>query len=286
MPKSRVQRAKDWLTLLFLSLGFIYLVLGAANRLSEILSRPLIPKHIEPSPSELATIFFGASSLGLIMFSLLLAAAAIIEWQSVKGEVKKVTEAAEASLERVTQATQLNEQRVSALDARMEARNSEIEKELRGRVDAVMGAMIGVLHSRPDEDTQDEERRDYVAEAVHHIRAGYDRLKELEGRGRYMALNNLVYFTCLLGDVADRDEMVKHGRDLLDVGRQYRHLPSAAPYLMTYCRVVFVYISDRDEIEQALAIAQELLERGLTKLQRKEATYLVTSLTAKLKGEG
>jgi hypothetical protein len=63
----------------------------------------------------LATIFFGASSLALIIFSLLLAGAAIIEWQAVKENIKQATQAANRAAETVT------------------GRLGDLEKEIRGR---------------------------------------------------------------------------------------------------------------------------------------------------------
>jgi hypothetical protein len=276
MPnKSRIQTAKDWLTVLFLGAGFICLVLVAANMLSIVLSRPVVSGHIAMTEAELTTILFGASSTGLILFSLLLAGAAIIDWRSLKREI-------ETALERATEATRANDERVRSLETIVASRLLEIETELRGRVDAVMGAMIGTLHSKPDADLQDEEALDYISEAIYHIRAGYDRLKGSDVKGKYMALNNLVYFSCMMRAKEDQDETLQHGRELLEVGRQNRHLAYASPYLLTYCRVILVYSSNRDEIEQAAAIATNLQEKGLTKLQRREANYLVASLTSKL----
>jgi hypothetical protein len=280
MARSRLQRAKDWLTVLFLSAGFIYLVLGSANLLSVVLARPLVQGHLAMTQAELATILFGASSIGLVLFSLLLAGAAIIEWQSLKADVKKLTDAAEVTLEKAEEATRSSVNEIGTLRKRLDA-------ELRGRVDAATGFMIGAANSQPDSDGQEEAAKDYLAEAIHHIRRGYDRLKDLDGNGKYMALNNLVYFSCLLGDIANRDELVKYGQDLLQVGRRFRDLPYAAPYLMTYCRVVLVYSAKRSELEQAQAIAKTLLDNGgLTSLQKKEATYLVASLGTRLARAG
>ena len=215
-----------------------------------------------------------------------------MEWRSLKAEVKSASASVETLLANTTQATENNEKRVKELATNVKTRTDAIEKEMRdrtdgiemeirGRTNAVMGAMIGTLHSRPYRDPQDEEEKDWIAEAIHHIRSGYEILRKLEGRGKYMALNNLVYFTCLLGDKADRDEMLTYGREMLRVGRQSG--PSyAAPYLMTYCRVALVYSSDRAELEQAKAIAQKLEETAFTKLQKREATFLVASLTKSL----
>lgn len=243
--------------------------LGSAFFIMEILQERPHPGAMPPSLNDLAAILFGASSVALIIFSLLVSAAALIEWRSLNGQAKRVTDSAKKVLANTAKANQANEKRINAL-----------EEEIRGRVDAVMGAMIGTLHSQPDKDAQREEDRDYIAEAIHHVRAGYERLKSLEGTGKYVALNNLVYFTCLQGDKASRDEMLEHGRELLKVGRESRQPSYAGPYLMTYCRVVLVYSSDRHELEKAKAIAQDLT--GLTKLQKREATYLVASLSSKL----
>ncbi len=264
--------------------GMIFLWMGSALFLMKVLSEEPDTRNLAPSLSDLATVFFGASSLALIIFSLLVAVAALIQWQSVETKVQRLTEAAEAALARVDQATQDNENRVSSLEERMKKKLGALEAELRGRVDAVMGTMIGNLNSNPTSPVQREEDKDYISEAIHYAQRGFDRLKELDGNGKYMALNSLVYYSCLLGSNAKSDLLLEQGKVLRDVGRKYEHLPYAAPYLLSFCRVELVYGTDLADLKQALAIAQGLLEMKLTPLIRKEAAYLVASLTEKLTG--
>jgi hypothetical protein len=264
--------------------GTVLLYATSAYFIARVLSMRKPITGSTPSVGDLAAIFFGASSLGLIVFSLVVAVAALIQWQALKSEIGRIAEAAEANLDKTNKATLENEERVKSLEKTMQEQVKALETELRGRVDAVNGAMIGTLHSDPASPTQSDDDKDYIAEAIYHCQRGYDRLKELPGNGKWMALNSLVYFSCLLGSQAKRDLLLQQGRQLRDVGRQYEHLPYAAPYLLTFCHVALVYGSDRDELMQALAIARNRLETNLTSLQKKEATYLVASLTAKLAG--
>jgi len=260
----------------------------------------------KPNRSDLIDLFSGASSLALIMFSLLLALAAIIGWQSLRLDVEAIKAKAEGVLETtatsivesartksdlISKVTEIEsglrstiagmEATVAALQAELKDKTEKAGRESRGRVDAVMGAMIGILHSKPYQDAVNPEERDFLVEAIQHIKAGYKRLKDLEGKGKYMAMNNLAYFTCLLGDKAAADEMLEFGRELLREGRENEHQSSGVPYLLTYCRIVLVYNSNREAIDQAIAIARKLAG-GLTKLQKREADYLVASLLSKL----
>jgi hypothetical protein len=264
--------------------GVIFLWMASGFLLAKVLSSRAPHPGATATVGDLAAIFFGASSLALIIFSLVVAVAALIQWQALKNDVQRVTEAAEATLAKVVGATQQNEERVKSLEVKMQESFKAVDTELRGRVDAVNGAMIGTLHSDPASPTQEEDDKAYISEAIHHCQRGYDRLKELPGNGKFMALNSLVYFSCLLGSQSKRDLLLEQGRQLRDVGRQHEHLPYAAPYLMSFCRVALVYSSDRDEIEQALAIGRNLLDTNLTNLQKKEATHLVASLATKLGG--
>lgn len=291
--KSQMQTAKDWLTILFLLVGLVYFVAGSANHLSEVFSRPLDKGQTGPAPSEITTLFNGASSLALIMFSLLLGFAAIVGWQSLRHDVETIKEKAEDLLDktekvnsdnvkRVTDLESSMTKRVTDLESNMKEKNKQIEEEIRGRADAVTGNLIGTLHSVPTNDYQSDADQAYLAEAVHHAQRGYERLKELPGNGKYMALNNLVYYSCLLRLQSKRKELIEQARELRDVGRKYKARPSVAPYLMTYARVMLVYGSDRNDWQEALGTIREVLDMGLTKLSRREAEYIEASLQGKL----
>lgn len=209
-----------------------------------------------PGVGDMATILFGASSLALILFSLLVGGIAIIGWQSIKEELRK------------------------AIEASTHERINLVEKELRGRVLAVIGFMIGSQNSNPEKLHQDE-YRSALSEAVWYLQKGYDILKDLEGRGKYMALNNLVYYSCLYGDELKRDYLLKQARVLKELGQEL-NWPTA---LLTYCRVILQWSPSIEDLRDARAIASATLRMNLTERQKKEATFYVASLTEKTRKE-
>jgi hypothetical protein len=217
---------------------------------------------VPPSLSDLATIFFGASSVALIIFSVLLAGAAIIEWQSVKETIKQATEAANRAADAAS------------------GRIGNLEKEIRGRVDSLMGLMLATVHSDPLALKQKEEKKDYIAEAVYYCQQGYDRLEDVEGYGKYMALNNLLFYSCLLGKEAKREVFLEQSLRLRNVGHKFK----AAAYLLTYCRVLLTYSNDLGALNEALAIAEQEIpdETNPTPLQKLEAARYVIWLREKI----
>jgi len=315
MPRrTRLQTIKDVAVIVFCLVGLLYMVSMGADRISQVLNRPLAkpkPKAAPaagapaeksaapagkaaeaegkdaedegiPTKSELTDLFSGASAFALIMFSLLLALAAIIGWQSLRHDVEMVKTAAEEVLEKAAIASSDNVARVSDLASSVETTNKKFEEELRGRVDAVMGTLIGTLHSVPTEADQSETDQAYLAEAIHHAKQGYERLKKLPGNGKYVALNSLVYYSTLLR-LPRRAELLEQAQDLRDIGRKYQDRSTVAPYLITYARAMLVYSSDRAEIEEALGTIQDVLGMGgITKLSEREALFIKDSLSTKL----
>lgn len=203
---------------------------------------------------DLATVLFGASSLALIIFSLLVAGVAISGWQSLKSDVRKEVEAA-------------THQRIDTL-----------EKEFRGRVFSIFGFMIGALHSNPNQLDQGE-NKDYLSEAVDHCRRAYNILKEIEGPAKFTALNNLVYYSCLSGEETSRDYLLEQAQVLKRLGQE-KNYPDA---LLTYSRVMLQYSSDIAALQDARSIANALLRASkVSERQKKEAAFYVASLTDKV----
>jgi hypothetical protein len=249
-------------TLLALSFHLVWTALTLGN-----------PAKNLPSLGDFAGLLFGASSIGLIIFSLLLAIAAIFEWQSLKSEIQKEIKASEAAQERIKDLEEKTEKKVTG-----------VEKELQGRVFTVMGMVIGTLHSGPTVQNLTDEDKDYLAEAVYLSQKAYDILKNVEGStAKYPALNNVVDFSCLLGLELERDRLLTQGRELRDVGLQYEAgSPHAVPYLLTYCKVVWTYGSNLEELREALRIVQGLQRKNLTNLQKKEAAKFAASLVDRI----
>ncbi len=317
MPRrTRLQKTKDVSVIVFCLVGLLYMVVDGGDRISQILNRPLAkpePKAAPaagaaaqesaapagkdvkaerqeskaediPTKSELTDLFSGASAFALIMFSLLLALAAIVGWQSLRHDVEVIKLAAEEVLEKAESTNKDNVARVSVLGSSMETMTTKLEEELRGRVDAVMGTLVGTVHSVPTKEDQSETDQAYLAEAIRHAKQGYQRLKKLPGNSQYVALNSLVYYTTLL-KLPKTKELMKQARDLRDIGRQYQDRPSAAPYLITYARAMSVYSLDRAELEDAMGTIQDvLMMEGITKLSEREALFIRDSLSTKLAG--
>ena len=286
-----MKRAANLIRIIFWVSGIVLLWTGSAFFLSGVLSRKPA-ECTTPTLGDLATVFFGASSLALIIFSLIIAIAAIVEWQSLKRDVSAIIAEANASRERIDRVTKENEERVANLEQAMTSRLqtleqsgrqgiARVEKEMLGRVNTIMGLAIGTVHSDPLARRQQEEKRDYLAEAVYFCQKGFDTLRELEGDGKYMALNNLLYYSCLL-ELPKRDLLLKQGGQLLEVAEKYEGSRYVAPYFLTFCRVMATYESDRARLQEALSIAEGLLEKGLTSLQKKEARLYVALLQEKL----
>src|SRR6202035_5231424 len=245
------KKTPRWMKLLVLA-GVIVVLWAAAFRL--IMGAVGVGGPARPLPSfgDMANVLFGASSLALIMFSVLVGALAVVGWESLKTNVRRDVETATHG-------------RITAL-----------ENELQGRVLSIIGFMIGALHSNSDKLEQDE-HKDYLSEAVLYCEQGYDILKGVEGRGRHMALNNLVYYTCLYnqGTAAKREDLLKQARALKATGDEL----DAPNLLLTYCRAVLQYGS-AEERSKALKVAEKLLLRdSLTNLQKREATFYVASLS-------
>ncbi len=222
-----------------------------------------IPAKSLPSLGDMATLLFGASSIALIIFSLLIGGIAIAGYQTLREGVKKDIEAA------------------------TQQRFQNLEKELRGRVISAIGLITGTLYSKPEKLVQDPSDREYLSEAVHYCSEAYKLLKDVGGNAQFMALNNLAYYSCLhtSGDKPDpllRDDILKMARKLREVGQE-KHYPEA---LLTYCRAILQFSSDYTEVDEAHSIAESLLGKELTSRQRKEVTFYVTSLKSKLQKPG
>jgi hypothetical protein len=212
------------------------------------------PAESLPDVGHLATILFGASSLALIIFSLLVAGVAVSGWQTLKNDVRKEVEAA-------------THKRIDIL-----------EKEFRGRSFSIFGFMIGALHSNPNQLDQGE-NKDYLAEAADHCRKAYNILKEIEGNAKYTALNNLVYYSCLSGEETARDYLLEQAHILKKIGQEKNHPDS----LLTYCRAILQYSSNINELQDARSMGSSLLRTSLTsERQKKEANFYVASLTDKI----
>jgi hypothetical protein len=237
---------------LLLWAGSFYFVVAALRRASLAQGPPL------PAPGELMTLLFGASAISLGLFTIFAGGVAIFGWQSLKQDIAK-------------------DVRVS-LHKQIDA----LERELRGRVLAAIGMVLGLFYVRAEKSPHDEEtseRADFLAEAVQHCWAAYKLLKDLEGNGKYMALNNFLYFSAVQGATASRDFLLDKAKELKRVGEEKSHWEG----LLTYCRVILEFSDSIEELKGAHLLASQLDKKSeLTNRQKREAASYAASLSARL----
>jgi hypothetical protein len=214
--------------------------------------------------SNLATLLFGASGISMAVFSLIVGGVAVLGWSTLKENVRKEVED------------------VIREDLK------KLEKELRGRVLAAVGMVLGLFYARTDDvmpgkgsdrQARAAERSDYLAEVVGHCWRAYKELKEVNSLGQYMALNNYVYFSSLHGNPDSRSLLLERATDLRKVAEEKSYWDA----LLTYCLAISTFSNEQTKIREAHKLAQELEKKGdLTVRQRREAAQLAASLSSLL----
>jgi len=307
--------------IVFSILGVVVLVLGSAYLVTLIIATG--QGAARPDWNNLANTFSAASSLALIIISIIVALAALVQWPSLKADVRKEIEASQAAQKVTRRAMIIIQKRMEKLSGEMRQRVEKLEqntaqvvgkleeatqgkvealaadvqkqfdalmrtiderteqtvKEFRARATTIMGFMIGTLHSDSLKEVQEPEDRDYLAEAVYLCQKGYDDLKEVKGEGKYMALNNLVYFSTLLGLADNPEILLEQAREIKHYVAQAKHAP---PYTLTFCRAVARYGTDLNELKEALFLADQISTSDVTATIRTEALDVVASVRKRI----
>jgi hypothetical protein len=217
-----------------------------------ILRGPIPPVRATLTSVDFESLVFGASSVALIIYSVMIGIVAFFGYDSLKRNTADEVQA--------------------ALRDKMDM----LDKELRGRVALVTGLILGIIHSTPDEQTE-EERRGYLAEGVTHCEQAYKDLSQVNIDTQYTALNNLVYYSCALGAGYKREFLLDKAEELRVFSQKIGWIEG----LLTYCRAILDLSEDPQKIESAYRIASGLGNDNLTERQRNEATTYVASLRSK-----
>jgi hypothetical protein len=310
MPASK----RDRRGIVFSVLGVIFLVLGSASFLLYIVWNAPVKNADSPDWSQLGTMFSGASSLALVIISLIVAAAALVQWPSLKADVRKEIEASQAAqkvtrramimiqkrlekladeLERQVKTLKEDanrtvdileesmEEKVEALKADVRESASQTAKEVRARAITIMSFLIGTLHSDPKAEIQKEEDKEYLAEAVYLCNKGYEDLRQVSKEGAYMALNSLVYYSTLLRLDEKRELLLDQAREIKNYTEKATH---AAPYILTFCRTVGTYGTDIEELKEANFLADRIsTSSDVTQMTKSEATHVVALIEKRIK---
>jgi hypothetical protein len=206
-----------------------------------------------PPLSDLATLLFGATSIALFIFSMLIAFLAIFGWRNLQEDIRE-----KVRLEASERIKDLERSRISPL-----------ENEAKGRVLTALGYLMGEMSINPKSlEVIDRER---LSEAVRLCREAYEVLRQMEGPAEYMSLNNLVFYSSLSGDI-HKTVLLKQARDLKNVGQERR----STILLLTACRAILLYGEDNGERQDIFEILSLMkLREGISERERKEAERLL-----------
>lgn len=220
------------LTLIF---SFIALVLVT----SAYLAKPGIEMLKSQEPADLATIFFGASSISLMVFAILVALLVVSGWQSIK---------------------QVNQEHAE-----------KVEAASRGRSFANLGYLIG--ESSITSDSLSPTDRERLEEAIDYCRRGYELLKNTGSPDEFTVLNNLLVYSCVLHDGSKRHSILEGARRL----RAFADEHDSPNLLLTYVRTIIEFSLEPTEIAEACSIlVKARVDPRLNAKQKREAEYFAS----------
>lgn len=197
--------------------------------------------------SNLMTLLFGASTISLGVFALLAGGFALFGWGSLKENVKKEVE--ESLRERI----------------------HVIEKELRGRSSNIVGYVIGENSVTPDGLSPSNQER--VREAIQNCQEAYTLLKDTGLPIEFAALNNYLYYSCILGDTSRRGYLLTSAERLREAAEER----NSYNLLLTYARTVLTFSLDQKQRDEACRLVADITKSAkLNEKQNREAMYLAS----------
>jgi hypothetical protein len=138
---------------------------------------------------------------------------------------------------------------------------------LEGRLISLLGYVLGEASMKPGSSFEPSDR-DRLEQAVSLCQKGYGLLRHIEGPAKYMALNNLVYYSSIAKDELRRGYILSSARELRSAGMER----SDVNILLTACRAILQFSGDELERREALDILRQVKEFGkTTNRERKEA---------------
>jgi len=231
-----------------------------------------------------------AISLGLVLFSLVLALAAVVGWsrmeQFVREKVDRDTHEQRKTIHGLSQdlgrevrdahnaATEagdqlrgevrslmanLEEEKVAILDE-AKAISGQASEELQGRLRGSTALVLGRLARDPDNYLKFI-RKDLLDRAIDAAEASYQQLKAANSKHQWNAMNNLVFYRALRGDEFSWQQSIEFAEQLrarVEEGMDKLH------FLSTYVRVLGEFAAKTEHPADYLRKAEETLEFLLT----------------------
>jgi hypothetical protein len=235
-----------WIRLAFL-VAFVVLLWFDCYSLSERFSAATRAPSATGRPPETSSVLFNAASLSLFSISVFIAVLAIFGWGAIEETIR------------------------AAVKSETAERLKALEDELRGRALALGGFVMGEISVSDDYLSVTSAER--LKNAVNGCTQGYELLKSVEGAGQYMALNNLLTYSCILGEKARRGFLLEGARKLRKVGEEH-DVPNL---LLTSCRTILTFSLDPQEKDDACRMIPDLqADPRLNPKEKREADYLAS----------
>lgn len=139
--------------------------------------------------------------------------------------------------------------------------------EMKGRIFAMSGRLLADASTDPIDPlkVRDSEK---LNEAVALCQEGYELLDKIPGSAKFMALNNFIFYACILNDISRRHFLLEKARLLLGVGEEH----DKPNLILTACGAIIQFSSNSEENEHAARAIFELAKSSrLSMKQRGEA---------------
>jgi len=205
----------------------------------------------------LSAILFSSAQVSLFVISILIGLLTIVGWQAVERKIQENVE--KATTERL----------------------AILEKEVRGRSFAILGYTIAEKSAPRDFSKPTDEVEARLREAVQYCEQAYNFLKGTDLPAEYMALNNLLTYSCDLHDSQRRGYILECAHRLREAAEEH----NSQNLLLTYCRTILEFSLEPKEKGEACLIVNAIRERGgLGEKQKREADHLASLCNATLAG--
>jgi hypothetical protein len=165
----------------------------------------------------------------------------------------------------------------AAEHSRREASFDEKLHRLEGRTLSLLGYVMGEASIESDNPVEVRDKSKLL-KAIDLGQQGYEILKKIGGPSEYMALNNLVFYSCVLNDVARSDFLLEQARLLLKMGQDHNSIN----LMLTGCYALLQFGDSREEKTHAIGILRALQgSSNATAREQKEASLYISHFNLK-----
>lgn len=239
---------------------------------------------------ELATLLFGATSIALFMFSIIITVLAFFGWQEVTKRMRRVDELdsefrvtlsrlesdvrnqigafAETNQKRILDLESAVREKLGAFEKLDRERLGPLEDEMRGRVASALGYILGELSiNRSTLEVYSSKR---LNDAILYCQQAYDSLRKINKQGaEFLAINNLVYYLCAARDASRKDFILEQARRIKTAAQEH----SATDLLLTASLAIILYGEPREKAETILLLQSIAGKETTPQSQRDEANF-------------